>query len=112
MLPRKAKGKRPAYCNDPQVDKLISMVMALTGEVQVLRERLDTTERLAGRKGLYSQEDIENFNPSDADELEREQWREEYLARILWPVDQEIEGLKAEESRAQTKAEVELVTAP
>ena len=30
-LQRKAKGKRPYYFSDPDVDRLLSMVMALTG---------------------------------------------------------------------------------
>ena len=111
MLPRKAKGRRPAYCNDQQVDKLIAMVMALAGEVQVLRERLDTTERLAGKKGLYSAADIEAFEPSEDDELEREQGRVDYLSRILWIIDQEVEGLKLKESRTQTRTEVEAIEA-
>jgi hypothetical protein len=109
MLPRKAKGKRPAFCQDPQVDKLLSMVMALAGEVQVLRERLDTTERMARKKGLYSVEDIEAYVPTPVEELEREKWREEYLSRILWIVDREVDGLRARESQTQTKQDVRWV---
>ena len=86
----------------------------VAGEVQVLRERLDTAERLARRKGLYTAEHIEVHELPEADELERERerWRDEYMARILGIVDQETEGLRQKESRARTRAEVESVAAP
>jgi hypothetical protein len=32
-MAKTAKGKRPVYFEDPQVDKLLAMVIALTGEV-------------------------------------------------------------------------------
>ena len=56
-MAKKAKGKKPTFFADPQVDKLMAIVMALAGEVSVLRERLDTVERLAENKGLLSARD-------------------------------------------------------
>jgi len=109
MLPRKAKGKRPQFCEDPQVDKLVSIIMALAGEVQVLRERLDTTERVARAKGLYSAIDIESYQCSARDELEREEWRDEFLSRILWIVEREVDSLQEKESLAKTRADVEAI---
>jgi hypothetical protein len=50
-MSRKAKGKRPVYFNDPENDKLLAITMAVAGELSVLRERLDTIERLARAKG-------------------------------------------------------------
>ena len=60
-LQRKATGKRPYYFSNPDVDKLLSMVMALTGELAVARDRIDTLERVASAKGLFSSDDIEAF---------------------------------------------------
>ena len=40
----KAKGKRPSYFEDPATDRILSMLMALVGEVAVLRERLDALD--------------------------------------------------------------------
>ena len=60
-LQRKAKGKRPYYFSNPDVDKLLSMLMALTGELAVARDRIDTLERVASAKGLFSSDDIEAF---------------------------------------------------
>ena len=42
-----AKGRRPYFFDDPDIDKLLAMIMALVGEVSVMRERMDTHERLA-----------------------------------------------------------------
>jgi DNA-binding transcriptional ArsR family regulator len=52
-LKRKAKGERPYFFDDPNVDRVVSMVMGLAGEVAVLHDRLDTLERLleAGHVG-------------------------------------------------------------
>ena len=41
-LPRKAKGERPFFFDNPDVDKLLAMLMGLAGEVSVMRDRLDT----------------------------------------------------------------------
>ncbi|KAB8315045.1 hypothetical protein SD81_034190 [Tolypothrix campylonemoides VB511288] len=78
-----AKGKRPVYFDDPQTDKVLAIVMALIGEVSVLRERLDTIERLLEAKDILAIADIEAYQPDDEVAKEREQWRAEYIARVL-----------------------------
>lgn len=79
-LQRKAKGKRPYYFSNPDVDKLLSMIMALTGELAVARDRIDTLERVASNKGLFSSDDIENFE-LDADALQARADRHKQLLR-------------------------------
>ena len=79
-LQRKAKGKRPYYFSNPDVDKLLSMIMALTGELAVARDRIDTIERVAATKGLFSSDDIENFD-LDADVLQARADRHRLLLR-------------------------------
>ncbi|WP_414581080.1 hypothetical protein [Scytonema sp. PCC 10023] len=78
-----AKGKRPVYFDDPQTDKVLAIVMALIGEVSVLRERLDTIERLLEAKDILAIADIEAYQPDESVAKEREQWRAEYIARVL-----------------------------
>ena len=90
MLPRKAKGRRPVYSGDPHVDKLYTMVMALAGEVSVLRERADTTERLLATRGVLTSRDIEEYRLDDAALAEREKWRAQFLERVLRVVTQEV----------------------
>ena len=79
-LQRKAKGKRPYYFSNPDVDKLLSMIMALTGELAIARDRIDTLERVAATKGLFSSEDIENFE-LNADALQARAGRHRQLLR-------------------------------
>ena len=68
------------------------MVMALAGEVSVLRERVDTIERLADEKGVLTRADVEAFRPDDAALAERDQWRTDFLDRVLWIVGAELES--------------------
>ena len=89
-MAKKSKGKRPVYFDEPQIDKLLAIVMALTSEVSVLRERLDTLERLAQAKGILLIEEIEAYQPDDQDAKEREQWRADYIARVLRVVQEDL----------------------
>lgn len=97
-MARKAKGERPAFFHDPQVDKLLAVTMALAGEVSVLRERLDSIERLAEAKGLLSQQEIESYRPDAQAAEERERWRGEYIARVLRVVREELEAVEKGET--------------
>ena len=89
----KAKGKRPAYFDDPAIDRTLSIVMAVAGEVAVLRERLDTVERLLDAKGTIGRADIEAYVPDRAAGQERGLLHKEYIARILRGVQQDMEAL-------------------
>ena len=93
----KAKGKRPAYFDDPANDRTLSIVMAIAGEVSVLRERLDTVERLLDAKGSISRADIEAYAPDRAAAGERGLLTKEYIARILRGVQQDMEALTERE---------------
>lgn len=79
----KAKGRRPSFFDDPNVDKLLAIIAALSGEVAVLRQRLDTHERLAAARGLYTPADIEAYVTTVEDDDERAHWRAEFLARVF-----------------------------
>ena len=94
---RRAKGKRPEYFEDPAVDRLYSVVMALVGEVSVLRERSDTLERLLEAQGNLNREDIESFVPDREAGFERGLATREYIARIMRGFQQEVEAMQAED---------------
>jgi hypothetical protein len=83
-LPRTAKGERPQFSAEPEVDRVMAIAMAIAGEVAALRERLDTFETLAAGKGVVSVADIENFVPTAEHEKRREQWRHDFLDRVLY----------------------------
>ncbi|MEM7730846.1 MAG: hypothetical protein AAF311_16560 [Pseudomonadota bacterium] len=88
----KPKGKRPYFLKDPDVERVLAVVMAVAQELAVTRERLDTVERLLESKGI-TQADIEAFQPTPAQADARGAWHQEYLARILRIYQQEIEAL-------------------
>lgn len=102
-LQRKAKGKRPYYFSNPDVDKLLSMIMALTGELAIARDRIDTLERVAATKGLFSSDDIENFE-LDSSALQaradrhRQMLRE--VNRIIVGELEDLEGVNEEDYTA------------
>lgn len=77
------KGRNPHFFDDPNTDRLLTMVMELASELSVMRDRLDTHERLAARKGVYSEQDIEDFEPTDEEAKARAAWRDRFLDRIL-----------------------------
>lgn len=92
-LPRTAKGKKPIYF-DPTTDKLLSMVLTLMGELSVVRDRLDTVERLAEKKGVFKVDDIENYDiPEDVNKVRMER-RSAYIARVLKCVQDELDQLQ------------------
>jgi hypothetical protein len=93
----KPRGKRPQYFEDPANDRLLSILMAVAGEVSVLRERLDTVERLLDQKGVLTRADIDGYAPDRAAGLERGAATREYIARIMRGVHQDLEGLKESE---------------
>ncbi len=90
----KAKGKRPQYFEDPAIDRTLSIVMALVGEVSVMRERMDTIERLLDAKGTISRTDIEAYQPDRAAGKERGLITKTYIARIMRGVQQDLEALE------------------
>lgn len=94
-LLRTAKGKRPQYFSDPDVDRLLAIVVPLIGELSVLRDRLDTVERLAAKHGLFALEDVENFTPDADEQNARDAWRAQYLDRIFRITQSELEETTA-----------------
>lgn len=90
-LPRTPKGERPQFSANPEVDRVMAIAMAIASEVAVLRERLDTFETLSAARGSVSAADIESFVPSAEHEKRREQWRHDFLDRVLYILRAEAE---------------------
>ncbi len=89
----KAKGQRPYFFDDPAVERVLNITMAVAGELAVMRERLDTLERLLEHKGLLTRDEIDAYIPDDTAAEQRQRWHAEYIARILRIVQQEMEAL-------------------
>ena len=101
----KAKGKRPYFFEDRDVERLSAIVTTLVQEVAVMRERLDTVERLLEQQGVVRREDIEKFEPSKIEADERGAWTQEYLTRIFRILQQEREALQADDQLSEEVAE-------
>lgn len=93
-LQKKAKGERPRYFADPAIDKVLSITLALAGEVAVLRDRLDTIERLAEAGAAPTRAAVDGFQPDEAVRAERDAWRDAFLDVVLRAVHQELEDLE------------------
>lgn len=90
------RSGRPKFFADPVNDQLLAMITALLGEVCVLRERLDTLERLAEQRGLWRREDVDRYVPDPAAEQARDELRKGALARVFSVLNEEIARLRHE----------------
>lgn len=88
---RRAKGAQPHFFDDPNIDRLMTMVMNMAAEISVLRERLDTHEQVAAQKGAFTPADLEAYKPSDTVADAREAWRKKFIERLLKPVEQDYD---------------------
>jgi hypothetical protein len=106
----KAKGKRPYFLEDPAVERVLNITMAVAQELAVMHERLDTIERILERKGLVLRDEIDAFVPTDDQAEDRQRWHATYIARVLRIVQQEIEALQqpAENNRSMEEIAEEL----
>lgn len=89
----KAKGKRPWFFEDADTERVLNITLALMQEVAVIRERLDTVERLLDRDGVVTRDAIDAFEPSRSEANERGYWMQEYIARCLRILQQDREAI-------------------
>ncbi len=95
LASNKSKGKRPYFHEDHAVERVLNITMAIAGELAVMRERMDSIERLLEKKGTVSREEIENFVPETTEQEEqRQSWHSEYISRVLRIVQQEQEEME------------------
>lgn len=87
---------RPAFFDDPAVDKLLAITMALLGEVCVLRERLDAHERLAAAKGVFDPATVDAYVPDAAAARARDDFRQQTMDRVLSVLTEEVVRLREE----------------
>ena len=97
---RRAKGKRPNFLDDPAVERVMSIAMAVAGELAVARERIDTLERVLVKQGVMPADAIETYVP-DAEALAaRNQWGREYIARVLRMLEQDVQAMSGPQDPA------------
>ena len=99
------KGKRPEFFDTSGVDNLMHMVMVLAQELSATRDRLDTLERAAEEKNLFTQSDIENHTLSQDALNAREARRQQFLDNLFSTLTQEA----AQVGRQDTKERFDAV---
>ena len=92
------KGRPVPFHDGPTNDQLMAMVMALTVEVSVLRERLDTQERVSEAKGGFGTADVEAYNADDQALKERGELRNRIMHKVF-------RTLRAEMARLESASE-------
>lgn len=90
----RARGKRPYFFKDPDVERVLSIAMVVAMEHAVTRQRLDALERLIEAKGVLTRAEIDAYRPDAQAEKQRGTWMQEYIARVLRIVQQETEALE------------------
>jgi hypothetical protein len=88
-LQRGAKGEKPQYFDDAEVGKTLSIVLALAGEVAVMRDRMDTIERLLEAGTAVTRQAIDFYLPDEAVRLARDARRQEFLSVVLRVIHEE-----------------------
>jgi hypothetical protein len=81
--PATLRGRRPEFTDDPMLDRLYSVTLALVAELAVTRTRLDTVERLLARRGALDPADVDSFRPDAAQAEARGRLQAEYLERVF-----------------------------
>lgn len=89
-LPIAAKGDRPWYFGDAEVEKVLDVTLALAGEVSVLYTRLRALERIVEQHGLLQPGEVEAFRPSDEDARALDEWRTTFIRTVLRPIQADM----------------------
>ncbi len=102
----KAKGKRPWFLENPDIERVMNINLALIQEVAVMHERMDTIERLLERGDTVSKASIDAFTPTKEEADERGLWMQEYIARLFRIIQQDREAIaKGKEDSSEDVAD-------
>lgn len=91
---------RIAFFDDPAVDRVLGITMAVAQEVGAMLERLDTMERLLVQSGALQAGALQAYVPDAAVARQRLTMQEAFAARLLRVVEQELVALRAEQAAA------------
>jgi len=95
-VPRRARGERPRYFDEPAVDQLHAIVLALAAEISVLQDRFDLIERILDARGVLKQADLDSTELTEEAESERRQRRDDLVRRIFRVVKEDRDALETE----------------
>jgi len=90
-LPTLARPHKEVPGETAAEPRLLAMVTALTSELAVTRERLDTLERLVEASGVIEQADVESFEPTPEQAQERQVLRKRIIEKAFRPLRESAE---------------------
>ena len=80
---KSVKAGRPSFFSDPEIDRLLAIIVRLMTEHSVLGERVKTLESLLIESGAITREALETFEPSEAQDAEWGQDRFQLIKDVL-----------------------------
>ena len=75
-----------SFYPDPNVDRVLGVVLELAAEVYVLRDRLRSMEQILERQGLLDAAALDDYAPDAEEQKRRLAERDALIARILTPM--------------------------
>lgn len=91
---------RVNFFDDPSVDRVLGITMAVAQEVGQVLERLDTLERLLVAGGALQAGAVQAYVAPPEVAAQRLTMQEAFVARLLRVVEQEIVALRVEQARS------------
>jgi hypothetical protein len=77
------KAGRPAFFSDPEIDRLLAIIVRLMTEHSVLNERVKSLEALLAQSGVITGEALEQFEPTQEQDAQWAQARFRLIKDVL-----------------------------
>ena len=94
------------FAAQADIGRLLGMITALTGEIAMLRARLDTHERLAAAGG-FDRSKVEAYQPDAAALAERMADDQAMIGRVFKPLADELDRLLEDPVVQKTLLEID-----
>ena len=98
LIFRTATGRAKFFATESNADHLLAMISTLAAELTVLRARLDTHERLAGERGVFDRDAVENYAPNSDALAQRQLDTQAIVERVFEPLRAELAVLASDPS--------------
>lgn len=79
-------GKDYFLDEEPSVDRVMKVVVALARETYVLKDRLGIVERKLDEKGVVTRADLDDYKPTEDEEKEILAARDAFVESVLSPI--------------------------
>ena len=73
----------PTYFSDPALDRVVSMVMELSAQVWVYRDRMMAVEDLLAEKDMITTADLDSYVPSEARRAQIKAERDAFVESVF-----------------------------